>query len=67
MNRNEENPDPLPKIPLVLIARYEAEIASMDTPEGRAAAKSAFDAGPEVFQRKPLNSARVTPKSEQDT
>ena len=67
MNTNEEKPDPLPKIPPVLMAQYEAEAASMDTPEGRAAAKSAFDAGPEVFQRKPLNSYRVTPKSEQDT
>jgi hypothetical protein len=63
---NEQNPDPLPKIPPVLKAQYEAEAASMNTPEGRAAAKSAFDAGSEVFKRKPLHSSRVPPKSAQD-
>jgi hypothetical protein len=33
---------------------YNAQIESMNTPQARAAAKSAFGAGEEVFRSRPL-------------
>lgn len=51
---NAEYPERVRKAVEALKPEYDAIFASMNMPEARAAAKSAFDAGPEVFRSRPL-------------
>jgi len=66
MTIDEENPDPLLKVPQSLKDEYAAQFTSMNTPEARVATKSAFDADPEVFRR-PLMPEDTEAKAEGDT
>jgi hypothetical protein len=55
MTASADNSQPRREAKTLLKVEYEAIFAAMDTPESRAAAKCAFDAGPEAFRR-PLKS-----------
>jgi hypothetical protein len=51
VSTHAENPEHRSEALLLLTAVYKAQAESMNTDETRAAAKSAFDAGEEVFRR----------------
>lgn len=54
VSTNAENSEHRSEALLLVKAEYKAMAASMNTQEAREAAKSAFDAGAEVFRSRPL-------------
>jgi hypothetical protein len=54
VSTNAENPEPRSEALILIKAEYAAMAASMNTAKAREAAKSAFDADPEVFRSRSL-------------